>query len=78
MPAERMMKGGLDKKQAEMVVKAYDKGQISKKQYDNLPPKLLLGIVKKGDSKGGIKEKRTKPSGKRGRPKKGSKVKIEE
>ena len=78
MPMERMLKGGLTKKEGEMVIKSYDKGQISKKQYDKMPPKLLLGIAKKGDKKGGIKEKRTKPSGKRGRPKAGSKVKIVE
>ena len=78
MAMDRMMKGGLTKKEAEMVVKSYDKGQISKKQYDKMPPKLLLGIAKKGDAKGGIKEKRKKPSGKVGRPKAGSKVKIVE
>ncbi len=78
MPVDRMMKGGLTKKEAEMVKSAYDKGKLSKKQYDKMPPKLLLGIAKKGDAKGGIKEKRKKPSGKVGRPKKGSKVKIEE
>jgi hypothetical protein len=43
---------------------------------DKLPEPLLMGIAKKGDSKGGIKEKRTKPSGKVGRPKSGSMVKV--
>ena len=53
-------------------------GKISKRQYEKLPEALLLGIARKGDKKGGIKEKRKKPSGKVGRPKKGSKVIIEE
>jgi len=40
-----------------------------------------MGIVKKGDKKGGVKEKRHKlgkQAHKRGRPKKGSKVMVEE
>ena len=78
MAKERLLKGGLTDAQAKEVIKAYEKGQLSKKQYDKLAPKLLLGIAKKGDSKGGIKEKRKKPSGKVGRPKKGSKVEIVE
>jgi len=78
MAKERLMKGGLTEPQAKMVMKAYDNGKLSKKQYDKLAPKLLLGIAKKGDAKGGIKEKRKKPSGKVGRPKKGSKVEIVE
>ena len=78
MPVERMMKGGLTKAEAERVWKAHKAGKISKAQYDKLAPKLLLGIAKKGDSKGGIKEKSKKPSGKVGRPKKGSKVVIVE
>ena len=60
---------------------ALKSGQISKKQYDKLPEALLLGIVKKGDAKGGVKEKRKKigkAKGKAGRPKKGTKVKVEE
>lgn len=57
---------------------ALKSGKISQKQYNKLPDGLLLGIAKKADSKGGIKEKRKKASGKRGRPKKGSKVTIEE
>ena len=60
------------------ILKALKSGKISKKQYDKLPEALLLGIAKKGDAKGGIKEKRKKPSGKVGRPKKGSKVDIVE
>lgn len=78
MPVERLMKEGLSKKDAEFVAKKYKEGQLSKKQFDKLPAKLLLGIAKKGDKKGGIKEKRKKPSGKVGRPKKGSKVDIVE
>ncbi len=60
------------------IKKALKDGQITKKQYDKLPDALLLGIVKKGDSKGGIKEKRKKASGKVGRPKAGSKVEVKE
>jgi len=62
----------------EEIAKAKKEGKISKKQMDKLPEALLLGIARKGDKKGGIKEKRKKPSGKVGRPKKGSKVIIEE
>jgi hypothetical protein len=63
------------------IKKALKDGQITKKQYDKLPDALLLGIVKKGDSKGGIKEKRVKvgkAKGKAGRPKAGSKVEVKE
>jgi|TARA_R110000787_G_scaffold68521_2_gene153209 hypothetical protein len=60
------------------IQKALKSGKISQKQYEKLPDALLLGIAKKGDKKGGIKEKRKKPSGKVGRPKKGSMVKVEE
>ena len=59
------------------ILKALKSGKISKKQYEKLPDSLLLGIAKKGDKKGGIKEKRKKASGKVGRPKKGSKVTVE-
>ncbi len=59
------------------IIKALKSGKISKKQYEKLPDSLLLGIAKKGDKKGGIKEKRKKASGKVGRPKKGSKVMVE-
>tara|TARA_R110002096_G_scaffold18568_5_gene63202 strand:+ start:347 stop:550 length:204 start_codon:yes stop_codon:yes gene_type:complete len=60
------------------VLKALKDGKITKKQYDKLPDALLLGIAKKGDKKGGIKEKRKKASGKVGRPKAGSKVTVKE
>tara|TARA_R110001592_G_scaffold103962_1_gene292596 strand:+ start:985 stop:1188 length:204 start_codon:yes stop_codon:yes gene_type:complete len=60
------------------IKKALKDGQITKKQYNKLPDALLLGIVKKGDAKGGIKEKRKKASGKVGRPKAGSKVEVKE
>lgn len=58
------------------VLKALKDGKISKAQYNKLPDGLLLGIARKGDAKGGIKEKRKKASGKVGRPKAGSKVKV--
>ncbi len=55
MPVNRMMnpkKGtGVSKTEAEMIAKYYKDGNLSKKQYDNLPPKLLLAITKKGKSK---------------------------
>ena len=63
------------------ILAALKSGKISQKQYDKLPDALLLGIAKKADSKGGIKEKRKKvgkAAGKAGRPKKGSKVMVEE
>lgn len=60
------------------VLKALKDGKITKKQYDKLPDALLLGIARKGDKKGGIKEKRKKASGKVGRPKAGSKVTVKE
>lgn len=51
MAKERLMKpktgNGISAKEADMVVKAYKEGKLSKKQYDKLPPKLLLAIVKK-------------------------------
>lgn len=62
------------------IQKALKDGKISQKQYDKLPEKLLLGIVAKGDKKGGVKEVRKKTGkakGKPGRPKKGSMVKVE-
>jgi len=64
-----------------LILKALKSGKISKKQYEKLPEALLLGIAKKGDKKGGIKEKRKKTGkekGKVGRPKAGSKVKVVE
>jgi len=60
------------------IKKAHKEGKISKKQMESLPEALLLGIAKKGDKKGGIKEKRKKKSGKVGRPKAGSKVTVKE
>tara|TARA_R110000751_G_scaffold26041_1_gene69972 strand:- start:472 stop:717 length:246 start_codon:yes stop_codon:yes gene_type:complete len=81
MPVDRLIKGGISKADAEMIHAKYKAGMLSKKQYDKLPAKLLLGIVKKGDSKGGVKEKRVKTGknkGKRGRPRKGTKVMVEE
>ena len=66
------------KSKEEKIKKAMKEGKISKKQFEKLPESLLMGIVKKGDKKGGIKEKRVKSSGKVGRPKAGSKVTIKE
>ncbi len=63
------------------VLKALKDGKITKKQYEKLPDALLLGIAKKGDKKGGIKQKEKKmgkQAHKRGRPKAGSKVKVVE
>jgi len=63
------------------VQKALKDGKITKKQYEKLPDALLIGIARKGDKKGGVKEKRKKvgkAKGKAGRPKKGSMVKVEE
>ena len=67
--------------QNKTILKALKSGKISQKQYQKLPEALLLGIAKKGDKKGGIKEKRKKTGkekGKVGRPKAGSKVKVVE
>ena len=66
------------KSNEEMIKKAVTEGKITEKQMKSLPEGLLLGIAKKGDKKGGIKEKRKKASGKPGRPKAGSKVKVVE
>ena len=66
------------KSNEDKIKKAHKEGKISDKQMKSLPEGLLLGIAKKGDAKGGIKEKRKKTSGGRGRPKKGSKVMVEE
>tara|TARA_R110000823_G_scaffold103623_2_gene221127 strand:+ start:480 stop:692 length:213 start_codon:yes stop_codon:yes gene_type:complete len=63
------------------VQKALKDGKITKKQYDKLPDALLLGIAKKSDAKGGVKEKRKKTGkekGKPGRPRAGSKVVVKE
>ncbi len=63
------------------VEKAFKEGKITKKQMEKLPEALLLGIAKKADKKGGIKQKEKKmgkQAHKRGRPKAGSKVKVVE
>ena len=65
-------------KEKDMIKKAHKEGKITTKQMKSLPEGLLLGIAKKGDAKGGIKEKRKKMSGKVGRPKAGSKVTVKE
>jgi len=64
-----------------LILKALKSGKISQKQYLKLPEALLMGIAKKSDKKGGVREKRHKTGkekGKVGRPKKGSKVVVEE
>ena len=61
------------------IQKGLNDGKITRKQYEKLPEGLLLGIIKKGDSKGGVKEKRHKvgkEAHKRGRPKGNSYVKV--
>ncbi len=73
-----MARSAADQKKIDAAVKS---GKLSKKQADKLSTGLLMGIIKKGDAKGGIKEKRKKvgkEKGKRGRPKAGSKVKVVE
>ena len=65
-------------KEKEMIKKAHKEGKITTKQMKSLPEGLLLGIAKKGDKKGGIREKRKKASGKVGRPRAGSKVTVKE
>jgi hypothetical protein len=72
-----------------VIEKALKEGLLTKKQYDKLPDKLLLGIAKskmgkpkvdaKGKKKYGTKEERHKlgkQAHKAGRPKKGSKVEV--
>jgi hypothetical protein len=66
-----------------VIEKALKEGLLTKKQYDKLPDKLLLGIAKskmgKGKKKSGTKEERHKlgkQAHKAGRPKKGSKVEV--
>ena len=66
------------KSNEDKIKSAVKSGKISKAQFEKLPEALLMGIVKKGDAKGGVKEKRKKASGKVGRPKAGSKVKVVE
>lgn len=45
MAKARMMAGGLSKAQATKVANAYKMGKISKKQYNKLPPKMLIKKV---------------------------------
>ena len=71
-------KGYSSKSSEDKIKAAHKAGKISAKQMKALPEALLLGIAKKGDAKGGIKEKRKKSSGKVGRPKAGSKVEVKE
>ena len=74
-------KGYSSKSNEEKIKAAVKSGKISKKQMDGLSEGLLLGIIKKGDAKGGIKEKRKKvgaEKGKRGRPKAGAQAKVGE
>lgn len=74
-------KGYSSKSNEDKIKAAIKSGKITKKQADNLSEGLLMGIIKKGDKKGGVKETRKKmgkEAHKRGRPKKGSKVKVEE
>tara|TARA_R110000751_G_scaffold12448_1_gene42732 strand:- start:2961 stop:3194 length:234 start_codon:yes stop_codon:yes gene_type:complete len=68
---------------------AIKSGHISKKQGENLPEKMVMGLIKankrartgdaKNKKKGGVVEKVVKvgkAKGKRGRPKAGSMVKV--
>tara|TARA_R110000824_G_scaffold4376_1_gene21127 strand:- start:387 stop:623 length:237 start_codon:yes stop_codon:yes gene_type:complete len=74
-------KGYSSKSAEDKIKKAHKEGKISAKQMKALPEALLLGIAKKGDAKGGIKEKRKKmgkAKGKGGRPKAGSTVTVKE
>ena len=50
---------------SEVLKKAVKDGLISQKQYDKMPEKLLLGIVKRGGNGG----KKTKKKGKKGKKK---------
>ena len=67
--------------QKKKIAAAVKSGKLTQRQADKLSTGLLMGIIKKGDAKGGIKEKRKKmgsQKGKAGRPKAGSKVKVVE
>jgi len=69
------------KSNEEIIKKAKKEGKITDKQMKSLPEGLLLGIAKKGDKKGGVKETRKKTgkeAHKKGRPKKGSMVEVKE
>ena len=65
-------------KHSKAVEKAFKEGKITKKQMDKLPTKLLEGIAKRGDGGKESRKKLGKEAHKRGRPKAGSKVKVEE
>lgn len=72
-------KGYSSKSNEDKIKAAVKSGKLSKKQVAGLSEGLLLGIIKKGDAKGGIKQKEKKmgkEAHKRGRPKAGSKVKV--
>ena len=47
-----------NKKNEDKIKKAVKEGKLTKKQVDSLSEGLLLGIIKKGDKKGGVKEVR--------------------
>ena len=67
--------------QKKKIAAAVKSGKLTQRQASGLSTGLLMGIIKKGDAKGGIKEKRKKvgkAKGKPGRPKAGSKVKVVE
>ena len=73
-----MPKHGDKQKQIDAAVKS---GKLTKKQAEKLSTPLLMGIIRRGDKKGGIvqKEKKMgKEKGKPGRPKAGSKVRVVE
>ena len=74
---------------SEIAKKALENNAITKKQYDKLPPQLLDKVAKhnlemqkkarKKPAKGGTKEvhkKTGKEAHKRGRPRKGSEVRV--
>jgi hypothetical protein len=72
-------KGYSSKANEEKIKAAVKSGKISQKQMDGLSEPLLMGIIKRGNKKGGIvqkEEKMGKEAHKRGRPKAGTKVKI--
>jgi predicted RNA-binding protein associated with RNAse of E/G family len=51
---------------SEALKKAVKDGLITQKQYDKMPEKLLMGIVKRGGN-GGKKKKSSKKKGKKGK-----------
>jgi hypothetical protein len=67
------------KEEQKKIDAAVKSGKLSKKQAEKLSTGLLIGIIRRADAKGGIKEKRKKTgkqAHKAGRPKGGSKVKV--